>query len=353
MHRIRRIRGFRPLGVLLLVTAFAACDDDNGPIGPVDPDNGVLTVDASTDWAFVRLGETASEVSVSDPATSQAWDLAFFATGVMLNGGAAGPGDVEGYCLCQNADATPDEIARMTADTELAAFEAVTISSVPTDERAWQNDALVPAIEGWWSYDFTTHTVTPVTDNSWVVRTAEGEKHAKLRVAGMQNASQSNAGQVTFEFAIQEAAGEPYGATQSVTVDVTNGPAYLDLLTASISDENDWDLRVEGYEIRLNSGVSGTGEAGAVNAGTPFDVTPIFDPVEMPPRIFVSDQFGGVFDDNPWYHYDFATHQIWANFNVYLIRKGDEIYKVQLLSYNHPTDGRDRHISFRYARLAD
>ena len=38
--------------------------------------------------------------------------MGFFATGVMLNGGAAGPGDVEGYCLCQNADATPDEIAR-------------------------------------------------------------------------------------------------------------------------------------------------------------------------------------------------------------------------------------------------
>lgn len=353
MQRIRNTMRFRQLGILLLAAGLAACDDDGDPVGPINPDEGVLTVDATEDWAFVRLGETATEVSVSDPSTSEAWDLGFFATGVMLNGGGAGPGDVEGFCLCQNADATPDEIARMTADTELAAFEAASLADAPTDDRDWQSDALVPAIDGWWTYDITTHTVTPVTDNSWVVRTAEGEKHAKLRVAAMENGSQRNAGQVTFEFAIQDAAGEPYGATQSVTVDVSNGPAYLDLLTARVSDENDWDLRVEGYEIRLNSGVSGSGNAGAVDAMAPFDETPVYDPVEMPPRIFVSDAFGGVFDENPWYHYDFATHQIWANYNVYLIRKGDDTYKVQILSYNHPTDGRDRFITFRYERLAD
>ena len=77
-----------------LATALVACDDDGDPVGPINPDEGVLTVDATEDWAFVRLGETATEISVSDPSSSEAWDIGFFATAVMLNGGGAGPGGI-------------------------------------------------------------------------------------------------------------------------------------------------------------------------------------------------------------------------------------------------------------------
>ena len=45
-------------------------------------------------------------VSAASPATSTDWDLAFFATSVMLNGGEAGPAGVVGHCLCRNANAT-------------------------------------------------------------------------------------------------------------------------------------------------------------------------------------------------------------------------------------------------------
>ncbi|MGH7464996.1 MAG: HmuY family protein, partial [Longimicrobiales bacterium] len=107
-------------------------------------------------------------------ATSSAWDIAFNATRVMLNGGAAGPGGVVGYCVCQNAAATEAHIQAMTPAGEQADFEAVTLADVPVTEQAWESDALDAAISGWYAYDMTTHQVSAVATNAWKVRGAGG-----------------------------------------------------------------------------------------------------------------------------------------------------------------------------------
>jgi hypothetical protein len=342
MHRSSRVGG------LLLLSAVAACGEGD-PTGPVEEPFSSLTVDASTGWAFVGLAATASEVQVADPATSTAWDIAFNRSSVMLNGGGAGPSDVEVYCICQNEGATADQVLAMSAASEAAAFEAVTAASLPADENLWLQDELATAIEGWWSYDMATHVVTPVPDQAWKVRTAEGTAYAKLRVAGFVDATQAHAGKVTLEFATQAAAGAPLGPTQSLTVDLADGPVYVDLLAGTEADASDWDLLLDGWTIRLNSGISGSGNAGAIDAGEPFDdITDAGDAGD----VYKSDDFGGAFDSKPWYSYNLeGNHQIWPNFNVYLVRTGGEIFKLQLTSYYEPTTGAQRHISFRYAPL--
>jgi hypothetical protein len=338
-------------GALLLALILTACGDED-PSGPGEEPFASLTVDAAAEWAFVDLDATAHEVEVTDPEASASWDLGFFATGVMLNGGAAGPGEVVGYCLCQNENATDDQVMAMTADSERGAFEAVTAASVPTDDAAWVGDELAPAIDGWWSYDMNTHTVTPVTDRVWIVRNAEGSAYTKLRVTGIANGTQQSAGDVTLEFATQPAAGEPYGATRTLTVTVGAAPVYVDLADGAVSDADDWDVQLEGYHIRVNGGVSGSGGAAAVLAGSDFD--DIADAGDVPAEIFSTDEFGGVFEAKPWYRYNLeGNHQIWPTYNVYLIRAGDEVYKVQLTSYYRASDGKPRHISFRYAPLSD
>src|SRR5690606_22196526 len=148
--RFARTPLLRFSGTLLLAATVLACSDDGGPSGPTDEPFGTLTVDATTGWAYVDLAATASQVQPSDPASSTAWEIAFFASGVMLNGGAAGTGEVEGYCLCQNENATDDQVLAMTAASEAAAFEAVTAAHIPSDDSAWQSDVLAPAIDGWW-----------------------------------------------------------------------------------------------------------------------------------------------------------------------------------------------------------
>ena len=74
----------------------------------------------------------------------------------------------------------------------------------------------------------------------------------------------------------------------------------------------------------------------------------------MPSQVYKSDTYAGVFGAKPWYRYnlDGVSHQLSPTFNVYLIRIGAEVYKVQLTSYYNPSNGDARHISFRYAKIA-
>lgn len=329
---------------------MGACTDSD-PSGPDENGPETLTVDASSDWALVAFdGEEANSVTVADPAMSDAWDMGFFATSVMLNGGAAGPAGVVGHCLCQNASASDADVLGMTPESELSDFEAVSAADIPTAEDAWTGDALAPAMDGWYSYNPSTHTVSADSSQAWKVRTASGDGYAKFRVTGIADATQQHAGEVTFEYAVQSSAGAAFEATQTDTADVSAGPVYFDLETGSVVVETDaWDLQFEGWHIRVNGGVSGSGEVGAVLAGESFgDIT---DASDVPGQVYAGDAFGGVFDAQPWYRYNLdGNHQIWPTFDVYLIRRGDAVYKVQLTSYYGPT-GDSRQITFRYAWL--
>jgi hypothetical protein len=306
-------------------------------------------VDASSAWAFVALGEPASTVAVNDATSSDGWDVAFLATSVMLNGGDAGPGGVLGHCVCQHEDATDADVLAMTAEREFEDFLAVTASDVPAED-AWQEESLSTAIDGWYAYDPVTHVVSAAPDNVWLVRTASGDAYAKLHVVAIDDATQAAAGSVTFEFAVQEEAGAPFGPTRSVALDVSGGAAYLDLeAAAAVGADDDWDLTLDGYTVRVNGGVSGDGSAGAALSGEAFDA--IDDASGAPATVYAGDAFGGVFVEHAWYRYDLTgQHQIWPTFQVFLLKRGDTVYKVQLVGY-YGTDGRSRQITFRYARL--
>jgi len=351
-------RSWRRIGaVLVAATVVAACDSETtGPNPNENEGDGIFTftVDARTTWAYVDLdGESATQVTVADPATSTTWDIAFFGTNVMLNGGAAGPGGVVGHCLCQNADATAAQVMAMTLESQRPAFEAVTAAAIPTDESAWEDDALAPAITGWYAYDFVTHQVTP-SGRVWKIRAAEADDpvYAKFRVTSLANASQANAGEITIEYAVQPGAGEPLGETKTAVIDVRSGRVYFDLATGTVSDAGDWDLAFEGYTIRVNAGVSGSGTAGAVLETTPFEE--IDDASDAPASVYAADAFGGVFKSHPWYRYNLTgnDHLIWPTFDVYLVRRGDEVYKLQIVSY-YSAAAEARFITVRFAPLAD
>lgn len=335
----------------LLLDTEVALRSDSDPAGPDVDEVQTLTVDASTGWAFVAFdGDVANSMSVTDRSSSDAWDLGFFATSVMLNGGAAGPAGVVGHCLCQNAGASEAAVMEMTAESELPDFEAVTASAIPASEDAWTSDALAPAIDGWYSYDPSTHVVSAAPEKVWKVRTASGAAYAKFHVTGLANGTREHAGEITFEYALQPSAGAAFEAAGSESVDLSSGPVHFDLETGSVvAAEAEWDLLFEGYHIRVNGGVSGEGDGGAVLASESFGE--ITDGSDVPAQVYAGDAFGGVFEGHPWYRYNLdGRHQIWPTYDVYLVRRGSAVYKVQLTSYYGPT-GDSRQITFRYARL--
>lgn len=346
-HRIGT-RGVAAVAAAALV--FSACDDSTTDPGPGPEGPSTLTVEAIDAWAYVDLATDASQVSPADPSTSTEWDIAFLATSVMLNGGEAGAADVSGYCLCDNASASDEQIMALTPDSELAAFEAIDLSAVPSNDEDWTADALAPSIDAWYNYDIDTHQVSAAPENVWLVRAADSDAVAKFHVTGINGATQQHAGTVTIEYALKPSSESSFETVQTVDLDVSSGGVYFDLESGDVSDDSDWDIMIEGFTIRVNGGVSGGGDAGAARFDGSFDS--IIDDTELPPNnAYSADAFGGVFESEPWYRYDLeGNHHIWPTFDVYLIRTGSEVYKVQVINYYNDA-GAARHITFRYARI--
>ena len=327
---------------LLLVNACSS-DEIDAPPGQTE---GTLTVDASTGWAFASI-EDEGVVSVSDPATSAAWDIGFNATRVMLNGGAAGPGDVLGYCICQNAGATDAEVVAMTAEGELADFDGVTAADIPA-EASFESEALQTAITGW--YSGTGASAVAEADLAWLVRLQDGTSFAKVRVTSLAAPTAAHAGEVTIEYALQPTAEAAFEAVQTVTLDAS-APVSLDLNTGSTTPaDGEWDLSLEGFTLRLNGGVSGSGAAAATPSPEPFEA---ITTAAVDSRAYQSDAFAGVFGSHPWYRYNLTGENIiHPTFDVYLVKRGADVYKVQLIDYYSPA-GDPRNISFRYTRLTE
>jgi len=343
----------RPIAISLLLVAYSvACSDSSSTEPPpVVATTDSLVINASQSAAFVRLGRPAQVVAIANASSSADWDMSFFATTVTLNGGAAGPGTVVGYCICARASATDDAIRLLTPASTLPDFEAVSSSSVPADS-SFKRDALVPAISGWVTGSGASATIVP--NRSFILR--EGTTTAilaKIQISGLQQASASNAGQITFDFAIQPSTGASFGAAQTRTVDVRNGPVYFDLTSGSVSSAANWDLRFDGYEIRLNSGASGSGTLGAIpETSRPFSAIDATYAATAPAQAYRRDAFAGVFASTPWYRYNITgtDNQIWPTYNVYLVKRGSNVFKVQLIGYYGPS-GEPRMITIRYAQL--
>ncbi len=326
--------------VALASLLLAACADSvTEPLPAVE---GTITVDASAGWAYVDL-ESGTAVTPSPSAReSSAWDIGFFATSVSLNGGAAGPGGVTGACVCQNATATDAEVLAMTDAVERLDFDALTGISFGA---IFASDVLVPAVSGWYAGTGATASADP--GRVFLVRLSNGTSFAKVHVTGIQGASATSAGSVTLEYAVQATEADAFGATTTITL---GSPASADLKTgALITTGTTWDVRLDGWNLVLNGGVSGSGSAAAAAGTEGFVATTT---AVTAPQAYRTDAFGGVFSSSPWYRYNLAgDNRISPTFNVYLVRRGTSVYKVQIVNY-YSTTGAPRHITLRYKRIA-
>lgn len=338
----------------LAVVSFAllaACDDGALEPAPVVPVTRAITVDGSTAFAYVALDSVAQQVAVADPAASTAWDFGVFSTTVTLNGGAAGPGDVVAHCLCQNPTTTAD-LQAMTPANQLAAFDAVSAADIPADAE-FQADVLDPVVNAW--YAGSGAGASLAAGRSWIIR--EGTAVillAKFRVAGISGATAAGPTQLTVEYAVQSAPGGAFGAVTSATINPAAAPVYLDLTSGQVTNASNWDLRFDGWTITVNGGVSGSGSVRAVlDTSTPFANIDAAYAGTAPGQAYRADRFAGVFSATPWYRYNITgtDNQIWPTFQVYLVKRGSAVFKVQLTSYYSGT-GTPRQISVRYAQLS-
>lgn len=330
----------------------SACSSDES-LGPGPTATQQITTDSAGAWVYVRFDDVAEKVTVASPSTSTGWHMAFMGTNVMLNGGAAGPGGVKGYCICQNGSPTNEQIAAMTASGELPDFEAVTAADIPVATE-FVGDELDPAISGWYE-GAAGASATVDAGETFLISQGSGASRllGKLHVTAITSPTAESPGTITIEWAMQSTPGGAFGSTQTATFATAGGPKYLDLNANAVASVADWDLKVDGWMIRLNSGASGSGAWKALNAGrAPFaSITTTFA-ASPPESTFRTDVFGGVFATQRWYRYNVTgtDNQIWPTYNVYLLAIGEEVYKVQLISY-YNAGGQARWYTVRYARL--
>jgi len=335
----------RPLlTAAFLALPLAACTT-NDVIGPDNrPRQGTFTVDARNAWVYVSLADSAVVTPTPSASESEAWDIAFFSTNVTLNGGAAGPGGVTGACICQNAALTNTEFLAMTPSSELPDFTSVTAVPVGT---TFVSDVLTPAITGW----FTGTGAAAVADTTkhWLVRLSDSTSYAVVRVQSIASPTATTAGTVTLEYRLQATATSALAATQTIAVNLATGAKRVDLNSGAVTtDASAWDLQLDGFTMRVNGGITGSGKgAAAVGSG---QFTTATTAVTMA-NAYRQDTYAGIFGTNRYWRYNLANDfRVTPSFDVYLIKRGTRTYKLQVINYYSDT-GVARFITFRWARL--
>ncbi len=341
----------------LLAACSNASDSTTTPPGSTD---STLVINASAATAYVTLGVPATSPSIGDPATSTAWDLSIGPDlDVAVNGGASGPGSDRAYCLCANQSLTLTQVEALTATQGATAFDAVTAASIPGDS-VFVGDSASAAIGQWYNYNTTTHAITPSGTVYGIRLASTSGGYAKFRVTAIPSPGMSNAGPVTLQWAVEPTGSSNLGPDQQATVDLSSGAkVYVNLTTGDTSSTMPaaWDIALQGYTISVNGGSSGSGDVAAVvlvpsSFYTSYDsITAIpFGATGIPSNAFTTDGAGGAFLAAPAYQYDPVSHQVYPTYNVYLIKKGSDVYKVQVTGY-YNTGGVFGYITVRYAKL--
>ena len=191
---------FLATGTILLVAcdSTGVNDDEEEPLSitqvknlPADPDttSGPGRPQGYGQFAFFRLRDSSlvlrsDEVNRADSASTE-WDIAFRSVDIIVNGGSNGPGGGAAYV----ADAPFQDVTEVNTD------------SLTQD-----------AVEDWYTYNANgNNVVRPTPGKTLVVRTADGESYAKIRILSYYEGAPDDPAEsgaesryYTFEYVLQE-----------------------------------------------------------------------------------------------------------------------------------------------------
>ena len=275
-------------------------DKINPPAAPEFPDPALLLPVEADQSYFIDLAG-GNTVLIDDMLLQEDWDITIDnLTRIRVNGGATSIGEVYVHQLegasYDDLQTAPDGL--YTTDTE---------------------DGSVIG-EDWYTYDFMTHTVTP-KDYIYIIKARNGEYY-KMQMINAAFTSQTT-GELEFRFG--KIAGPAVPEFQDVSGRVrlarlplsTSELKYFNLKNGAVVEvtdpqtSGDWDLQTEFVTIMMNSGTSGSGDAGAiVYQDAAFD-----DIVSAPADGYVVDDTlsATMAIGDVWYNYDFMTHQLSAH----------------------------------------
>lgn len=303
------------------------------------PSTGPLVVDAksTTEWTYVSLLHGVVDVGATDASTASSWDVAFLGASIKTNGGTSGAG--AGGARLAGVGATFESIT--TAPTTGFVIDAELPIPGPPGSGTFSGSA---PLNGWYDYDATTHAVTPKSV-VFLVRTATGQ-YGKLQVVAYTDR--------VYELRVAPLLRQVEADTITVDASAADAWTYVSLRDATVLNDSEgvavgsqWDVAFSGAMVRTNSGTSGGGSGGAVEAtqsdfslvliaSGEFSVDAML-PIPGPPGSPTTSQ-------NPvlagWYDYDATTHVATPKDKTYLVRTADGGFaKLKITAYadNHYT----------------
>jgi hypothetical protein len=187
---------------------------------------------------------------------------------------------------------------------------------------------------------------------AWKVKEADGG-YALFRISALTVAGTS-AESITVEYRHQDSGGS-LGDIETVDADLSSGAAYVDLGTGgTVSDSGcDWDVVLEPtFVIDFNDGC----DAGSFPLDATEDFTALTTADDAPEYggflSVLSGAFPGTIDDASgvfWYNIE-GNNRLWPTYNVFLVRVGTAVYKVQVTDYYNAT-GEGGHPTVRFQQI--
>ena len=275
-------------GMMLFSTSCKKDDTPDAPQASSVKEVKELNASSQTEWTYFSFSE-GKQVAVTNPRTSNNWDIAFNRYNVKTNGGTSGIGGVE---VVNTGSKDFDAVTQYPGvgyqkDEEVTTYgrpkEGQTTPTVITNSV---NKAITGTVEsqdpkGFYNYVRPAQgSNTPhinLTKYVYVLKTTKGE-YVKLQITEYTNKKNEN-GYITFKYDFLTVAApiekealtftKNIGETQIDATNMTNWQ-YFSLAKGTVvtvtTPENDltWDIAFKGYYVKLNGGVNGKGKGEAL-----------------------------------------------------------------------------------------
>jgi hypothetical protein len=183
------------LSVIILVS-FLACKKEETK-QPIQAQTFEINSTGSTTWKYFSF-TTNDTVTITDPAHSTAWDLAFQRYRIKTNGGLSGSGSGSAANSYKKGQSGFDGLTVVPDTTTFTPDASISVAI----QQGYQNYVLNPVLYSWFSLEFAAQGTQIVpTDDIFIVRTATG-KYAKVWLKSYYSAT-NQSGYVTFQYKYQ------------------------------------------------------------------------------------------------------------------------------------------------------
>jgi len=310
-----------------------------------------VTLDASNAGSDARLNLVTGE-----KVTDNSWHFGYQKfLGFKTNGGISGSGGVTA-CLAKKYDDLYDtegnpvaaEFSALNAENTEEDFINVTLADC--NDSDYGVDKVETYIEQTDWVEASMGATGPVfsakndPSNSWIVRSAEGNTYARVKVKELDVNLSAGTRQIVLSSERYTAGSGFEAPTDSPPLVFSTDKAYWDMETNDIvRDTDDWDMAISkdgrAYPLQINGGASGSGNGGVgilINGYVESNVTDPTDRDQV--YTYFKDKADGPMVGEPGDYgpYEFAVIErmkMYPTYSIYIIKKDDKYFKVQILSY--------------------